>query len=666
MPRKDAAEDVTETIKLDQRNAAVLSNALDAIIGLDQAGRVVGWNPAAEQLFGYTAAEAQGRPLAELIFLPQDRESLRRRLPDRRAGTSELALGQRLEVPAMHRDGHALEIELSISRMRAGEFAGFARDISARKRAEAQLVHAKEMAEAAARAKSTFLATMSHEIRTPMNAIMGMAGLLNDTPLDDEQRDYANIVRSSSEHLLTVINDILDYSKLESGKLEMESLPFKLDTVIEEALDFVAIKAREKSLELAYEVESSAPSWARADSGRIRQVLVNYLSNAVKFTPEGGEVIVTLDARAIDDGYELHFAVRDNGIGIDPAGQARLFQSFSQVDNSIQRRYGGTGLGLAICKLLAENLGGRAWVESTPGAGSTFHFTAIAKAHEGSERVRWTSGPDSPLAGLRVWIVDDNATNRRILRKHCERWGMVVRETEFPLEALQWESQEVACDLVLLDYHMPVMDGVQLANKLHQRRPQLKMVLLSSGGPALTETEAHRTGLLIQAMKPLKLSNLFEAIVKLFERRMVNATRAAPTSALPSDMAQRHPLRILVAEDNAVNVKLISLLLGKLGYRADVAGNGREAIEALKRQSYDVVLMDVQMPEMDGIQATRVIQATRPPGDRPRIIALTAGALSEERQQCLDAGMDEFLTKPLVPARLVEALEASRRLETVG
>ncbi|MEW6741455.1 MAG: response regulator [Planctomycetota bacterium] len=535
------------------------------------------------------------------------------------------------------------------------------KEVAEHARAEAELKVAKEAAEAATSAKSVFLATMSHEIRTPLNAIIGMTDILMGAAHDIGERDCLDTIRTSGDALLGIINDILDFSKIEAGMLRLEERPLAVADCVEEALDIVAPRAAEKQLNLAYMVENGVPAFVWGDVTRLRQILVNLLNNAVKFT-ERGEVFVSIGAhdtggRVPAESPEapaaIRFSVADTGIGIPQDRIGRLFKSFSQADTSTTRRFGGTGLGLAISKRLAGLMGGTMWVESEEGKGSTFHFTVRAKEAPSQPR-RYLSAAQPELRGRRVLVVDDNATNRQILCAHAESWGMIPRATGSPREALEWIRRGDPFDVAVLDMIMPEMDGVELTKALTNELggSVLPVVMLTS--LAYKPSEAERAVSTAHLYKPVKRETLHNVLIEVLGGQAARKKDEAAQG--PAKLAEEFPLRILLAEDNPINQKVALRLLERAGYRADVAASGVEVLEALRRTPYDLILMDVQMPEMDGLEACRRICAGWSGEGRPHITAMTANATEADRQDCIAAGMDDFLSKPVRAAALEDAI----------
>jgi PAS domain S-box-containing protein len=670
-----------EAALTESRRLATVIEAMPDYIGMaDLEGFSLYVNRAGKQMVGKTDADYAGRWHVTSCYPEWERARFVEVLEIvNRAGVWSG------ELEVLHKDGHTFPSDHAVFALRdtSGKIESYAaiiRDISERKRAEAELQQATAAAEAAAYAKSIFLANMSHEIRTPMNAVIGMTGLLLNTPLDDKQRDFVETIRAAGDSLLTIINDILDFSKIEAGKLTLERQTFDLRQCIESALDLLAPRAAEKGLDLAYVVDERTPAAIVGDVTRLRQILVNLLSNAIKFT-EHGEVVVSVSttdhrplttnpAASIAGGrssvVDLHFSVKDTGIGIPPDKIDRLFQSFTQIDASTTRQFGGTGLGLAISKRLAELMGGTVWAESAglPGRGATFHFSIQAEAAPAPVRV-YLRGRRPELNGKRILVVDDHPTNRRIISLQTQTWGMVPTEAATPSEALALIQRGDPFDLAILDMQLPEMDGAALAAAICALRPspRLPLIMLTSLGhdphPSLEAVACFVAYL----TKPVKPSQLYDVIIGALTI-VPDQTEANTGAGLPEPeghtssgltLSAQAPLRILLAEDVVVNQKFALLALEEMGYTADIAANGQEALTAMQRQPYDVILMDVQMPVMDGLEATRRIRALAML--QPYIIAMTANAMQGDREVCLEAGMDDYISKPVYPEELRMALK---------
>jgi len=649
----------------DARMRGIVETAADAIITINEQGIIQSFNSSAEKVFGYSPEEAIGQNVSLLMPSPHHEQHdtyLARYL----TGVPSHIFGKSRELLGKRKDGSIFPMELAVSEVKLGirrAFTGIVRDISDRKQAEQELREAKERAETAATIKSQFLATMSHEIRTPMNGVIGMTGLLLETDLTSQQRQFAETVRTSGETLLTLINDILDFSKIEAGKLEFETIDFDLRTTLEETLELLAGPAAKKHLELVGLVSATVPTALQGDPGRLRQILMNLVGNAVKFTAIGEVVIHIQGVEETKETITIRVEVRDTGIGISPETQLKLFQPFSQADSSTTRQFGGTGLGLAISKQLVEQMGGTLGVESTPGQGSTFWFTACF-AKQPSNPHAINQGNIS-LIGLKVCGVDDHPTNRHLLLQYFQDWHMSGSMAATPSEALSLmrhaAEQDKPFDLAILDMEMPEMDGLELAQaiKTDPAIASVRLVLLTSlgrRGDAKAAQEAGFIGYLTKPIRKGQLQSCLETVMGYEPQDPTAIPRPFITSHHLQDLRRQKSARILVADDHHVNQQLAVMLVERLGHRADVVANGQEAIEALSRMSYDVILMDCHMPEIDGYAATRAIRGAEGQTRHTTIIAMTANAMSGDREKCLNAGMDDYLSKPLRPEELARVL----------
>jgi len=646
--------------------------AQDAVITMDDGGRITYWNHAAEQIFGYGRTEALGRNLHDLLAPERYRASHQASLPLFRETGAGAAVGKTLELFALRRDGGEFPVELSLSAVKIkGRWTalGILRDVTDRKKAEASLVQAKHEAEAASRAKSDFLAGMSHEIRTPMNAIIGMADLLQETNLNMDQDKYVSVLKNAGEHLLELINEILDLSKVEAGRIELQPAVFNLHEFMEKLCEEMAVRAFGKGLELTCRVDPQVPAFVEGDPVRLKQILVNLLGNAVKFTEQGSiavEVRPTGPIGVVGEETEILFRVADTGIGIPEDKRGLIFENFTQADSSITRKYGGTGLGLAITKRLVELMGGKIGLESEEGKGSIFTFTARLIVREGKSEKEETK-PTVELSNLRTIVVDDNEDNRLILHEILSLWGIeTVCVDSGPRCLAEMQRQREAgtpYQLAILDYQMPGMDGLELAARIREEEAPAvtPIILLSSGFQREDMRTASQQHVFRYLFKPVKRTELKEAITAAVagvpEAAQVKTPVEAPT-APPEEGRKDKPLRILLAEDNEDNRLLVWTYFKATPHRIDMAENGAEALEMFRERSYDLVLMDMQMPVMDGYTATAAIREWEAAkgSKRTPILALTAHALKEDEQKSLAAGCDGHLTKPIKKKELLAAV----------
>ena len=641
---------------------ALIENSPLAIMVVDSAKNVQLCNPAFEQLFQYSKLEILGKPMERLLVAGEPLEEAH--------GDSKQALSGKptsLLTRRMRKDLTLVDVELHhVPLVVNGEVVGSLRiyqDISERKRTEDALQQAKDNAEAASRAKSEFLANMSHEIRTPMNGIMGMTELVLDTELDTEQREYLNMAKISADSLLSVINDILDFSKIEAGKLEIDAIEFHLGDNLGDTMKTLSLRAHQKGLELAYDLQSDVPDGVVGDPGRLRQVIVNLVGNAIKFT-EKGEVIVyvSVESRTPED-VQLHFTIADTGIGIRKEKQTAIFEAFTQADGSMTRTYGGTGLGLTISTRLVELMKGKIWVESQLGEGSRFHFTVRFGLQNDSVRKVIPSDP-MVLRDMRVLIVDDNETNRHILVKMISIWHAKPLAVDSGAKAIitlrEGQGLGRSFPLILLDAQMPEMDGFALVECI-KRNPEWEtatIMMLSSAGQRGDARRCRELGVAAYLTKPVRQAELLDAILAALGTKPKKEAQAGLITRHSLREDHRH-LRILLVEDNTVNQLVALRMLEKRGHTVMVVGNGREALAAIEKTAYELIFMDVQMPEMDGLEATAAIRSKEKlTGGHVPIVAMTAHAMADDEDRCRAAGMDGYLSKPLRPEQLDDLLRS--------